>query len=170
MLAERYLVMPDLDLQSHAVERVHQFGAHAHGLVAGREVEIAAHIMRHRVNARAIVLTTFEQEEFRLGTHVQRPATLGDYVAYPFQGPARIALERVAIGCVNITEHPSAFAFLSSPGQHRVRIGVEYQAHVRFLDAGEALHRRAVEPHAFFQCTFQPPDGHVHRLDRAGHI
>ena len=67
-----HLVVADLHLEAHAIECLHQAGAHAHSLVGGREVEVATHVVRDRVHRAAIPL---EQEELGLRADVVRPAS-----------------------------------------------------------------------------------------------
>ncbi len=72
MLTESNFVVPHLDFQTHPCQGVHQLGAHRHGLVVCREVEITADVVRNRVNGFDPI--ALEQEELGFGTDVIGPA------------------------------------------------------------------------------------------------
>ncbi len=108
------LVMPHFHLEPHRVQRLHQFAAHLYRLIVWGEVEVAAHIMRHRVNINAAVAP--EEEELRLGAHHEGPAALLDLRQFAPQQPARVAVEGRTVHLIDIAEQPRAFHVGRSPG------------------------------------------------------
>src|SRR5206468_9407338 len=74
---------------------------------------------------------------------------------------ARIALERLAVEAVDVTEHPRDGRVLAAPRHDLERARVGSGEHVGFLGARVPLDRGAVEGHALFERAFElrPPDG-----------
>ena len=77
VLAQCHFVMSNFHLESHRAQCIHQLGADACCLVERGEVEVSAHIMRHRMNSMTIS-AALEQEELRFRSDVIGPAAFSD--------------------------------------------------------------------------------------------
>src|SRR5450759_4990446 len=138
MLANSYFMVSHFHIQSHAVKRIHQFGADAHGFIISGKIEVTTYVMWYRVDPLPSVAT--EKEKFGFGTYIIGPASFRHLGKDPFQGTARVALERLSIGGKNIAKDARPARFGGTPREHRIGIRVDHQAHITFLDAGESFH------------------------------
>ena len=160
--------MAHLHFQAHGFQRQHDGIAHALRLVAGREVEVTADIVRHGL--RQSIVGRTQQEKFQLGSHVELEPHVFGVRQLPLKNVARIAIKRCAVGVVNVADHAGTAAFRRTPRQNLVGAGIQVQLHVAFLNAREPFHRRAVEPHALLQRARHAVHGQIHTLHRAQQI
>src|SRR5512132_19225 len=124
--------------------------------------------MRHGMNATSIL--SLEEEELGLRTNVKFPAFFFESLQLALQRSTRVPFEGITVRGIDIAEDASAARISRRPRQNGERLRVQDEAHVALLDAGKALHRRAVEPHAISQRVLQMADGHVDALDRPSYI
>ncbi len=75
MLRERALVVSNLDLQTHRIQRLHEFSADAHSLVIGRKIKIPAHVMGYGMD-RSLAIAA-KQEELGFRTHIEGHSPFG---------------------------------------------------------------------------------------------
>ena len=112
----------------------------------GHVVEVAAHV--DRLGRLARLGRAAEQEELDLGVRVEGEAEVGGLGQRALEDVARVGVRRGAVGHQDVAEHPGAAGLLRAPGQHLEGRRVGRGEHVRLVDAGEALDRRAVEADA----------------------
>jgi hypothetical protein len=86
-----------------------------------------------------------EHEEFRLHARFHRVPDRRCPVDHSLQHPARIALERISVRCVDIADETGNPALLVAPWKDLKGAEVGHQQHVGFLDADEPFDRGAIE-------------------------
>ena len=164
VLAGGDFVMRGLDVEPHRLEREHDLAAHVLALIDRRQVEVAARVVR--LGGR-LAVAPLEQEELGLGPRVHREAALGGQRDHALQRGARAAGERLAVGPVDVADHPRhLLAARVAPREDREGVEVGPQVHVRLLDADEALDRRAVEHDLAVQRVLELAVGDLDVLDR----
>src|SRR2546428_14192797 len=83
------------------------------------------------------------------------------------QDESWIALEGRAVGHLDVADHAGHSVLTGSPGEYCERGGIRHGDHVGFVDAREALDRRAVEADAFLERLREFVDGDRDALQRA---
>ena len=164
VLRRGHLVVGVLHLDAHRVQSVDGVAAQVATGVERGQVEVAAPV--EHFGAAAVL----EVEELELGPDVHGVAHglgLGDDLP---QHVARIAVERVAVGLLDVAEHAGGAAGAGAPGQQREGAGIGLGHHVGFLDAGEAVDRGAVKAHALVERAFELGRGHREALEGAKHV
>jgi len=103
-----------------------------------------------RDGGRVAVVVLLEQEELRLRTDRDGVAHLLGLGEDRLQDLPRPADERLAVGVDDVTDEPRrARVAVVAPREHRERVGVGDEPHVRLLDAHEPLDGGAVEVDPF---------------------
>ena len=165
VLAGGDLVMRRLDVETHRFEREHDLAPHVLALVDRRQVEVAPGIVRL---GRRGPVPPLEQEELALGAGVHREPLRGGERDDPLERAARAALERDALGRIDVADHPRhLLTGRVVPGIDHEGVGIRTQEHVRFLDPHEALDRRAVEHDQAVQRVLELAVRNLDVLDRA---
>jgi hypothetical protein len=148
VLTGRDLVVHVLDGDAHALQVLDRALAVPGRDVERRQVEVAAAVEELGALART------EVEVFELGTDVEREPEVRRPLELALQDLAGVAVERRAVGLVHVAEH-ARHAGLAGVGDQLERGRVGHGHHVGFLDAAEALDRRAVEAHALAERPLQ---------------
>jgi hypothetical protein len=143
MLAGSDLVVGGLDLEPHCLQHQGDVTPRLLSEIARAEIEVAAGVVRLR--ERGSVGVTVKEEELGLGTGHHLVAHLVGLGDDPFERAARAAGEGRAVRISDIADQPSDLALVGLPREDLEGVEVGHQEHVRLLDAGESLDRRAVE-------------------------
>ncbi len=164
MLRRGHFVVGVLHLDAHGVQSVDGVAAQVATGVEGGEVEVAA-VVEH-LGAAAVL----EVEELELGTDVHGVAQ-GLGLGHDFaQHVARVAVEGLAVGLLDVAEHAGGAAGAGAPGEQGEGAGIGVGHHVGFLDAGEAVDRGPVEAHALVEGAFELGRGDGEALEGAKHV
>ncbi len=165
VLARRDFMVRRFHVKAHGLEREHDLAAHILALVHRAQIEVARRVVG--VGGRHAVLR-LEEEELGLGPGLHRVALGRRHRDHFLEAGARVADERLAVGGVDVADHPRDFlAGGPGPREDAERREIGAQVHVRFLDAHEALDRGAVEHDLAVQRLFELPVRDLHVLDRA---
>ena len=143
VLAGCHLVVRELHVNAHGLERQHGLTAQVACGVERGEVEVATAV--ERLGA----LGVLEVEELKLGAEVivVVPHRLGALHGAAQDLPG-VAFVRLAGGQLDVAEHPCHALHLGAVGQHLEGVGVGHGHHVRLLDGVEAGDGGAVKAHA----------------------
>jgi hypothetical protein len=117
-----------------------------------------------------VLAVALEEEKLWFCPYVEDPAFFFNPGEDALENIAGVAIEGLSIWEVNIAEEPSTTPIRFTPGQNCVGVGVYYQTHITFLNAGEALYRGAIKPDAFTEGTLKVLEGDINALDSTGHI
>ena len=144
VLARRHLVVRRLHLEAHRLQHDHDVAPALLPLVHRGEVEIAADVVG--LEQRVAVGVLLEEEELGLRAGHHGVAQLLGLLDLPLERHARAARERRAVRQVDVADHAGDLgAVRVGPRIDPEGLVVGRQQHVRLLDAGEPLDRRAVE-------------------------
>jgi hypothetical protein len=131
-------------------------------------VEVAAGVDRLRRHPRLGLL--LEQEELDLRVDVEGEPEVGGPAQRALEHPPRVGVGRRAVRHQDVAEHPAHAERLAPPGQQLERAGVRLGDHVRLVDPGKTLDRRAVEADPLGERTLQLGGRDGHRLQVAEHV
>ena len=163
MLPGRDLVVGGFDIKPHLLERQHDFAPHIFTQVDRREIEVATRIVGF---GGGLAVAALKQEELGLGSRLHRKAFCGGQRDRPFQCRTGTADERRTVRVGDVADHPAyALGRLIRPWKDLKGRRVRLEEHVRFLDADEALNRRAVEHDPAVERLFELPVWHLDVFD-----
>ncbi len=169
MLAAGYLVVAHLNLHAHGFQRQDDLAAHLLRLVTGREVEIAADIVRRGAGGKSTVVraVALEQEELQFGADVVDVPPLGGPGQRARQYHPWRAERGLSVRAVGVADQARAPPLLRAPREYLVGSRVGHQYHVALEDPCKPLDRRAIEPDSLLEGRLKPADGDRDALDRA---
>ncbi len=172
VLTGGHLMVARFDLHPERLESQNDLTAHLLSFVTGREVKIAAHVMRHGPRGMVLVGLAIapEKKELKLWADVVGVACLGGAGQHTLQDLARHVERRITLRPMDITDDPGPSALRSTPGKDPIGIDVRDQYQVALVDAGKPLYGGPVKPDPIPQRALQPPHGDGDTLDGSHHI
>ena len=151
VLADRDLVVRDLNVEAQLHERVFDGATNVLALVHRTNVEVACFVVR--IHSWCAIGVAVEDKELGLGTDVHREAHLLGLCNLVLECTTRVASERRAVGLKHIADDARHIARVATePWQNRERADVGTEVHVGLLDALVPADRRAVEHHLVVEC------------------
>ena len=168
LLARSALVVAELDRDAHRLEHGDRLTTEVVGARLGRVVEEAAAVDRLRFLPRP--RRVLEEVELDLGVGVEGEAAVGGLGEVALEDVPRVGVRRRAVGHLDVAEHPGGRRPLTAPRQDLEGRRVGLGEHVRLVDPGEALDRRAVEADALLEGPLELGRCHRHRLEVAQHV
>ena len=151
VLADRDLVVRDLNVEAQLHERVFDGATDVLALVDRTDIEVPGLIVR--IDGWRAVSSTIEDEELSLGANVHREAHLLGLCDLALQGTAGVASERRAVGLEHVADDARHVARIATePWQDRERADVGAEVHVGLLNTLVPTDRRAVEHHLVVEC------------------
>ena len=154
-----------LDLIAHLLQRQADLPPGGLPVIQGAQVEIARLVVG--AGGGLALLIGLEQEELRLGAHVEGVVAHGlRFLQHPLQHPPGVSHKGSAVRVVHVADEPGHLAVLGPPGEDDKAVQVGPEILVRLVDADKPLDGGAVDHDLVVHGLLDlgGGDGHVFQL------
>ena len=169
VLAGSHFMVAGLDLKAHVLQSQADLPAGDLSGIHGAQIKIAGLIVG--LGSGFAVLIGTEQEELRLGAHIESVvAHIGGTLQYPLEHAAGIAHKGAAVRVMHIADEPRHLAVLAVPGKDDKGIQIGIQVLVGLINADKALDGGAVKHDLIVDRLFDLRGGNGHIFQLAENI